>query len=60
MSATPTPTALMQWRGVVTDKLISSLFIVDIIIFTLIAHGCNPDVAKNLVYIHLALWMCFL
>jgi hypothetical protein len=34
MSATPTPTAPMRWRGVVIDKLIPSLFSVDIIIFT--------------------------
>ena len=33
-SATPTPTAPMRWRGVVIDKLIPSLFSVDIIIFT--------------------------
>ena len=34
MSATPTPTAPMRWRGVVIDKLIPSLFSGDIIIFT--------------------------
>ena len=34
MSATPTPTAPMRWRGVVIDNLIPSLFSVDIIIFT--------------------------
>ncbi len=33
-SATPTPTVPMRWRGVVIDKLIPSLFSVDIIIFT--------------------------
>jgi hypothetical protein len=33
-SATPTPTAPMQWWGVVIDKLIPSLFSVDINIFT--------------------------
>jgi len=33
-SAMPTPTASMRWRGVVIDKLIPSLFSVDIIIFT--------------------------
>jgi hypothetical protein len=59
-SATPTPTAPMRWRGVVIDKLIPLLFSVDNIFFTMIAHGFNPDVAKNLFYIRLALWMCFL
>ncbi len=33
-SAMPTPTAPMRWWGVVIDKLIPSLFSVDIIIFT--------------------------
>ena len=32
--ATPTPTAPMQWRGVVIGELIPLLFSVDIIIFT--------------------------
>jgi hypothetical protein len=43
-SATPTPTAPMQWRGVVIDKLIPSLFSVDIIMFTSTKskHGDSP------------------
>jgi hypothetical protein len=44
MSATPMPTAPMRWRGVVIDKLIPSLFSVDIIMFTSTKseHGDSP------------------
>jgi hypothetical protein len=44
----PTPTAPMRWWGVVIDKLIPSLFSVDIIIFTSTKSGhsdspwCEP------------------
>ena len=44
MSATPTSTAPMRWRGVVIDKLIPLLVSVDIIIFTSTKskHGDSP------------------